>query len=225
MGHNLILTTIRKIRKPEITTPFSKYSIDTHHLTILEVIEDILGLKYNPSMFKGVSQEYVKRIYFTVWSVPITKLPDFHKSFRLGFSELKNKVLTDQDYTLNLYMDLAVDLLGAIKSQLFYNPEHNQYRDFWIRELAPDIKKLHNQYRDFFKENDKRSKYHFYLYEVLDAALSYLSITELDADIPPTYQLLQELDDHDQGDIFDAYIDTRDFNNILSFPQIYCNLK
>lgn len=218
--NNLILTTIRK---PEITTPFSKYSIDTHHLIIPEVIEDILGLKYNPFMFKGVSQEDVKRIYFTVWSVPITKLPDFHKSLRLDFSELKNKVLTDQldDYTLNLHI-LAIDLLGAIKSQLFYNPEHNQYRDFWIRELAPDIKKLHNQYRDlFFKENDKNP---FYLY-VLDAALSYLSITELDADLPPTYQLLQELDDHDQGDIFDAYIDTRDFNNILSSPQIYCNLK
>lgn len=221
MNHNLILTTIRK---PEITTPFSEYSMDTHHLTIPEVIEDILGLKYNPFMFKGVSQEYVKRIYFTVWSVPITKLPDFHKSLRLDFSELKNKVLTDQlddYYTLNLHI-LAIDLLGAIKSQLFYNPEHNQYRDFWIRELAPDIKKLHNQYRDlFFKENDKKP---FYLY-VLDAALSYLSITELNADIPPTYQLLQEFDDHDQGDIFDAYKKTRDFNNILSFPQIYCNLK
>ena len=220
--NNLILTTIRK---PEITTPFSEYSIDTHHLIQIDVIENILGLKYNPFMFINYSEEDVKRTYFTTWLIPIDELPNLHKNVRLDFLELKNKVLANQldDYTLNLYMDLVLDLLGAIKSQLFYNPEHSQYRDFWIRELAPDIKKLHNMYKDFFKENDKKS--HLYLYEVLDAALSYLSITELDADLPPTYQLLQELDDHDQGDIFDAYIDTRDFNNILSSPQIYCNLK
>lgn len=220
--NNLILTTIRK---PEITTPFSEYSIDTHHLIKIDIIENILGLKYNPFMFINYSQEDVKRTKFTTWLIPIDELPNLHKTVRLDFFELKNKVLADQldDYTLNLYMDLVLDLLGAIKSQLFYNPEHSQYRDFWIRELAPDINKLHNMYKDFFKEHDKKS--HLYLYEVLDAALSYLSITELDADLPPTYQLLQELDDHDQGDIFDAYIDTRDFNNILSDPQIYCNLK
>ena len=219
MNHPIL--TLTTIRRSEIT-PFSEYSIDTHHLIKTNIIEDILG--FNPSMFINVSQEDVKKIQFTTWLIPINKLPDLHMDVLLNFFELKNKVLADQldDYTLNLYMDLELDLLGAIKSQLFYNPEHSQYRDFWIRELAPYIKMLHNAYKIFFKENDKKS--HLYLYEVLDEVFSYLSITELDADIPPTYQLLQELR-NPQEEVFDAYKETRDFNNILSNPQIYCNLK
>lgn len=156
-----------------------------------------------------------------IWSIPIDELPGQLKHITETFNEAF-KLVGDGDYRICMnYLDLALGLIGAIRSQLFIL--HKEYQEFWVRNLLPEISILMICFNELTKDHPNIKGHN------PDVTVPYLlsSLINLSITFPGYYfsedMSLCPLDNDDR--YCDPFEETRDFNNISNYEDIYCKIQ
>lgn len=156
-----------------------------------------------------------------IWSIPIDQLPGQLKHITETFNETFKSVENGDYRKVINYLDLALGLIGAIRSQLFIL--HEEHREFWVRNLLPEISILMICFNKLTKDHPDIKGHN------PDVTVPYLlsSLVNLSITFPGYYfsedMSLCPLDNDDR--YCDPFEETRDFNNISNYEDIYAKLK
>lgn len=199
-----------------------------------ETLQEISNILKVPLKKVRILKRYAKQLIyestgiktpFHIWSIPIDELPGQLKHITDTFINDFTSI-SDGDYRECLtYLDTALSLIGGMRSQLFI--VHEEYQEFWVRNLLPEISTLFIYFNRLTKDHpDIKGWSNRITVIYLTNILANLSTTFPGYYFSPNSEemrLVQGLGhSYDYPDLFP---ETKDFYYICAYENVYCKIQ